>query len=76
MDQNTATNRRIILASRPDGAPTEDNFRLEKSPQPVPQRSEILLRTIFLSLDPYMRGRMSDAPSYTAPVEIGDVMVG
>jgi NADPH-dependent curcumin reductase len=76
MDQNTATNRRIILASRPDGAPTEDNFHLEKSPQPVPQGGEILLRTIFLSLDPYMRGRMSDAPSYTAPVEIGDVMVG
>ncbi len=76
MEQNSAANRRIVLASRPDGAPTEENFRLEKSPQPVPGEGEILLRTIFLSLDPYMRGRMSDAPSYTAPVEIDDVMVG
>lgn len=76
MDKNIETNRRIVLASRPDGPPTEKNFRLEKSPRPVPGDGEILLRTVFLSLDPYMRGRMSDAPSYTAPVEIGDVMVG
>ena len=76
MKQQTEHNRRIVLASRPDGAPTKENFRVEKSAKPVPQDGEILLRTIYLSLDPYMRGRMSDAPSYTEPVKIGEVMVG
>ena len=76
MAQNTEKNRRIVLASRPDGAPTEQNFRLETSPKPVPNEGEILLRSIYLSLDPYMRGRMSDAPSYADPVEVGAVMVG
>jgi NADPH-dependent curcumin reductase CurA len=76
MEQNTETNRRIVLASRPDGAPTEQNFRLETSPKPVPNEGEILLRSIYLSLDPYMRGRMSDAPSYADPVEVDAVMVG
>lgn len=69
-------NRRIVLASRPEGAPTEENFRLEESLKPVPKEGEILLRSIYLSLDPYMRGRMSDAPSYADPVEIDAVMVG
>ena len=69
-------NRRIVLASRPVGAPTEENFRLEESSIPLPKEGEVLLRTIFLSLDPYMRGRMSDAPSYAEPLEINDVMVG
>jgi hypothetical protein len=69
-------NRRIVLASRPDGAPTPGNFKLENQPIPVPAPGQMLLRTICLSLDPYMRGRMSDAPSYAPPVAIGDVMVG
>jgi NADPH-dependent curcumin reductase CurA len=76
MGQPTDINRRIVLASRPAGAPTEENFRLEHSARPSPKSGEILLRTIYLSLDPYMRGRMSDAPSYAAPVEIDEVMVG
>lgn len=76
MSQNTTTNRRIVLASRPHGAPTTDNFRLETTTIPVPKTGEVLLRILHLSLDPYMRGRMSDAPSYAAPVEIGAVMVG
>ena len=76
MDQNIESNRRIVLASRPDGAPTKENFRLETSPKPVPKEGEILLRSIYLSLDPYMRRRMSDAPSYADPVETDDVMVG
>jgi hypothetical protein len=76
MAQNTEINRRIVLASRPDGPPTNENFRLEKSAKPIPGEREILLRSIFLSLDPYMRGRMSDAPSYAKPVEIDEVMVG
>ncbi|CAM2931370.1 NADP-dependent oxidoreductase [Vibrio mytili] len=70
-----ATNRRIVLASRPHGAPTVDNFRLEEVTKPTPKEGEMLLRTVYLSLDPYMRGRMSDAESYAEPVAIDDVMV-
>ncbi|MBS3798013.1 MULTISPECIES: NADP-dependent oxidoreductase [unclassified Pseudoalteromonas] len=69
-------NRRIVLASRPHGAPTAANFRLETSAKPEPQAGEILLRSVYLSLDPYMRGRMSDAESYAEPVAVNDVMVG
>ncbi len=74
MIQSNITNRRIVLASRPHGVPTKDNFRLEQAPVPEPKDGEILLRAVYLSLDPYMRGRMSDAPSYAAPVQVGDVM--
>jgi NADPH-dependent curcumin reductase len=72
----TDTNQRIVLASRPVGEPTLDNFRLEKLPIPQPGPGQMLLRTLWLSLDPYMRGRMSDAPSYAKPVGIGDAMEG
>jgi NADPH-dependent curcumin reductase len=68
--------RRIVLASRPAGEPQADNFRLEEAATPQPGAGEVLLRTLWLSLDPYMRGRMSDAPSYAAPVQIGQVMEG
>ncbi len=68
--------QRIILASRPVGEPTLDNFRLEELPIPQPGPGQMLLRTRWLSLDPYMRGRMSDAPSYAKPVGIGEVMEG
>ncbi|MGY6373753.1 NADP-dependent oxidoreductase [Vibrio parahaemolyticus] len=71
-----ATNRRIVLASRPHGAPTTKNFRLEEVAKPVPLAGEMLLRTVYLSLDPYMRGRMSDAESYAEPVALDDVMIG
>ncbi|MEV4235781.1 MULTISPECIES: NADP-dependent oxidoreductase [unclassified Nocardia] len=67
---------RIVLASRPEGAPNPANFRIETAALPEPGAGEVLLRTLYLSLDPYMRGRMSAAKSYAAPVEIGDVMVG
>ena len=70
------TARRILLASRPVGEPKPEDFRLEEFPIPAPGPGEILLRTRFLSLDPYMRGRMSDAPSYAVPVAIGQVMEG
>ncbi|MBD1565858.1 NADP-dependent oxidoreductase [Vibrio sp. SA48] len=70
------TNRRIVLASRPVGAPTANDFRLENVVKPTPADGEVLLRSIYLSLDPYMRGRMSAAKSYADPVEIDDVMVG
>src|SRR5262249_12557543 len=72
----TETIERIVLASRPVGEPTLDNFRSEKLPIPHLGSDEMLLRTLWLSLDPYMRGRMSDAPSYAKPVGIGDVMEG
>ena len=72
----TNENTRILLASRPHGEPTRDNFRIEDAPMPTPGEGEVLLRTIYLSLDPYMRGRMNDAKSYAAPVELGTVMEG
>jgi NADPH-dependent curcumin reductase len=70
------TNRRIVLASRPNGVPQLSDFRLEQSPVPELRDDHVLLRTLWLSLDPYMRGRMSAAQSYAHPVEIGDAMVG
>ncbi|ELK2252757.1 NADP-dependent oxidoreductase [Vibrio vulnificus] len=70
------TNRQIVLASRPVGAPTAENFALTQSDIPTPAQGEILLRSVYLSLDPYMRGRMSDAKSYAEPVGIDEVMVG
>ncbi|PNF11027.1 NADP-dependent oxidoreductase [Enterobacter cancerogenus] len=76
MSQSAMQNRRWVLASRPHGAPTPENFRLEEQPISEPGEGQVLLRTEWLSLDPYMRGRMSDAPSYSPPVEIGAVMVG
>ncbi len=71
-------NRRILLNARPRGMPQASDFRLEQSPVPLPGPGpgEVLLRTLLLSLDPYMRGRMSDAPSYAPPVELGALMVG
>ena len=71
-----STNRRWILAERPKGEPTRDTLRLEDADIPRPRDGEMLLRVEYLSLDPYMRGRMSDAESYADPVAIGDVMVG
>ncbi|WP_345785671.1 NADP-dependent oxidoreductase [Pelagicoccus sp. SDUM812003] len=76
MEQTHTTNRRFVLAERPKGEPTERTLKLETVDVPSPRDGEMLLRTEFLSLDPYMRGRMSDVPSYAPPVEIGDVMVG
>ncbi|MCG9554730.1 NADP-dependent oxidoreductase [Vibrio sp. Isolate31] len=69
-------NRRTVLASRPVGAPTQDNFRLETVATPTINDGEMLLRSVYLSLDPYMRGRMNDAKSYADPVAIDEVMVG
>ena len=71
MNHSVSHNRRWVLASRPQGAPVAENFRLETQPVPEPGAGQLLLRTVWLSLDPYMRGRMSDAPSYSPPVELG-----
>ncbi|MBS0530518.1 MAG: NADP-dependent oxidoreductase [Proteobacteria bacterium] len=68
--------KRIVLAARPAGEPKPTDFRLEDYPVPTPGDGQILLRTIWLTLDPYMRGRMSEGPSYSAPVPLGGVMEG
>ena len=68
--------KRVVLASRPVGEPKSSDFRVEEYPVPAPGEGQVLLRTIWLSLDPYMRGRMSDAASYAAPVPVGGVMEG
>lgn len=67
---------RIVLAARPEGEPAPDDFRTETVELPNPQEGQAVLQTLYLSLDPYMRGRMSTAKSYAAPLEIGDTMVG
>jgi NADPH-dependent curcumin reductase CurA len=71
-----AMNRQVLLASRPHGAVTEDNFRIVDAPMPEPGEGEVLVANEWLSLDPYMRGRMNEAKSYVPPARIGDVMVG
>ncbi|MBP6223784.1 MAG: NADP-dependent oxidoreductase [Rhizobacter sp.] len=76
MPQSQTVNRRIVLASRPAASVGPEHFRLEEQPVPVPAAGQVLLRTLCLSLDPYMRGRMSDAPSYAPSVQLGEVMTG
>jgi NADPH-dependent curcumin reductase len=68
--------RRIVLASRPVGEPVESDFGMEEVLVPEPGPGQVLVRVLYLSLDPYMRGRMRDAASYAPPVEIGGVMTG
>jgi len=68
--------KQIVLASRPDGAPTPENFRLEEHPVPTPGKGEVLVRVHYMSLDPYMRGRMDDAKSYAANIPVGGKMEG
>src|SRR5262245_15796141 len=70
------TYRRIVLAHRPPGEPAETDFRIEEVATPEPGARQVLVRVIYLSLDPYMRGRMRNVASYAAPVGIGEVMPG
>lgn len=70
------TYQRIVLASRPQGAVTPDNFRLETVDIPELQDGQVLVRNHFLSLDPYMRGRMNDSKSYAQPQPLDEVMIG
>src|SRR2546423_1519777 len=72
----SAKNLQVLLANRPDGWVKESDFRIVETPLPSPGEGQVLLRNLYLSLDPYMRGRMNDTRSYAAKVEIGDVMVG
>jgi NADPH-dependent curcumin reductase CurA len=69
-------NRQIVLASRPTGEPTPDNFRVVETNVPNLGPGQMLIRSVFLSLDPYMRGRMNAGKSYARPVEISEVMEG
>ncbi len=69
-------NQQILLKSYPTGEPTESNFAVVETAIPQPREGEILSHTIYLSLDPYMRGRMSDRESYATPAKLGEVMVG
>ena len=69
------TYQRIVLASRPQGAVTPDNFRLETVDIPELQDGQVLVRNHFLSLDPYMRGRMNDSKSYAQPQPLDEVMI-
>jgi NADPH-dependent curcumin reductase CurA len=68
--------RRFRLAARPTGLPKESDFTLEEAPLAAPQTGEVLVRTAYLSVDPYMRGRITGVRTYADPVNIGDVMVG
>src|ERR1700751_953274 len=68
--------KRVVLVSRPVGEPKASDFRIEDYAPPTPGEGQVLLRTIWLSLDPYMRGRMSEGPSYAAPEPIDGVMEG
>src|SRR3954454_20179352 len=70
------TNRQFTLASRPTGMPEESNFKLVETPVSDLAEGQILIETQYLSVDPYMRGRISGARSYAKPVEIGEVMTG
>jgi NADPH-dependent curcumin reductase CurA len=72
----TKINRSIILASRPEGMPNDSHFRMEENAIPEPTDGEVLIRTLYLSVDPYMRGRMRDAKSYVPPFPINEVLMG
>ncbi|HAT34321.1 MAG TPA: NADP-dependent oxidoreductase, partial [Rhodospirillaceae bacterium] len=68
------TNTQVLLKRRPDGEPSESDFEIVTTDLPSLEDGQILTRTIYLSLDPYMRGRMSDARSYAEPTPVGGVM--
>ena len=76
MPQESNTNRRVVLAQRPNGLPDESTLKVEATVLPQAGPGEMLLRTSYLSLDPYMRGRMNDTKSYAEPVKLGEVMTG
>lgn len=67
-------NKTIIFEKRPEGKPTKDCFRIEENPMPQPNHGEIVLKTLFVSVDPYLRGRMSDRKSYTSGFNLGEPM--
>ena len=72
----TTMNRQFLLAARPVGLPKDSDFNLVETPVPMPGENQFLVRAHYLSVDPYMRGRMNDVKSYAKPVQIGEVMTG
>jgi NADPH-dependent curcumin reductase CurA len=77
MPQSDRVNRRIVLAAHPHGLPTPQDFRIEEAAVPAPGDGQVLLRTLYLSLDPYMRNLMDEiGPGYAEPVPLGQPMVG
>jgi NADPH-dependent curcumin reductase CurA len=76
ISQRPSTVRRFLLSARPVGLPKESDFKLVEAPLPSPQPGEVLVRTVYLSVDPYMRGRITGVRTYADPVLVGDVMVG
>lgn len=76
MTENEGINTRILLAARPAGYPEISDFEIDETAIPTPGPGELLVRTLYLSLDPYMRHRMSDARSYAPPAPLGEVMIG
>src|SRR5262245_14249684 len=76
LDQKMSSNKAWTLASYPSGAVVEQNFKLVESAVPSPREGEVLVKNHWLSLDPYMRGRLSQQKSYVKGVEIGEVMTG
>lgn len=76
MTENTTINTRVLLAARPNGYPAISDFEIDTTPIPTPGSGNILVRTLYLSLDPYMRHRMDDARSYAPPAPLGEVMIG
>ena len=73
---DTQTRRNIVLRRRPAGMPGRDDFATVSEPIPAPRQGEVVVRNLFLSIDPYMRGRLSDRKSYATPVQIGETMTG
>ncbi len=67
-------NKEIIFASRPAGVPAPNNFKIEDAPVPQPNDGEVLVRTLYISVDPYLRGRMREGRSYIPPFEVGQVI--
>jgi NADPH-dependent curcumin reductase len=70
------TNKQVLLAARPDGWVKESDFRVVETPAPAPAEGQVLLKNLYLSVDPYMRGAMNEKRAYGTPLKIGDVMVG
>ena len=69
-------NTRVLLSSRPQGWVTQENFDITQSSTPNVEQGQMLVRNLWLSLDPYMRGRMNDAESYVPPFQVGEVLQG
>src|SRR6185437_11563910 len=74
MSHAATTRRSVVLRRRPDGAPSRDDFEIREDAIPEPAAGEVVTRTIFLSIDPYMRGRLREQQTYAQPVNPGDVM--